>query len=148
MSLITLDQAKYYLRIEDALTPEGDVELQSMIDAAERFIERKTGYILTQRTKDYVEEADCKIRVYDTPINSSLAAYEHTLKNGYVLIENQETVSLDVGYTNPADVPAPLRNAALQMLKVWYYESETQNNTTLVPQAVQEVINNYRRFTI
>lgn len=147
MSVITLDEAKYYLRIEDTLTPEGDAELQSMIEAAERFIERKTGYVFENREKTY-NPVGCYVRIYDTPVTGDLSAYETEVKNGYILVHTTEQLAVDVGYVAPDKPPQALLNAAKQMLKVWYYESETQNNTTLIPQAVQEVINNYRRFTL
>ena len=147
MSRITVETAQYYLRI-DELPQGGDDELQAFIDAAEAFIERKTGHILTPKTKTYRAEPDGCIRVYDYPINSSLTAYTTYLHPGYLLIEGEESVTLNVGYTDPADVPQALLSAAKQMLKVFYYESETQQNTSLVPMPVKQIIDNYKRFVI
>lgn len=148
MSVITLDQAKLYLRIDDALDPAQEAELQSMIDAAETFISRKTGYWMNPTTRVYRAEADGCIRVYDVPIIDSLAPYDNVVKNGYVLIKGEDSVALDVGYSDPADVPQDLINAALQMLKVYYYEGEKQQNTTLMPQNVANVIWNRKRFIV
>lgn len=148
MSAITIDQAKLYLRIDDVLDAAQTNELQSMIDAAETFIERKTGYILTPKSKYYLPSADGCLRVYDTPITSDLSAYTTEERNGYLLIIGETGVTLDVGYATVAEIPQDLINAALMMLKVWYYESEKQVNTSLIPEAVRQVIWNRKRFII
>ena len=149
MSAITLDQAKLYLRLDDVFTPEQDAELQSMIDASEAFIERKTNYILTPRQKRYRASADGCIRIYDYPIEEDLSPFDFEEKNGYVIIYNQApALAVQVGYPAVADIPQDLINACLQMLKVWYYESEKQVNTSLIPEAVRQVIWNRKRFIL
>ncbi len=148
MSAITIDQAKLYLRIDGSLDTDQTAELQSMIDASETFIERKTGYILTSKSKTYIPSADGCIRIYDTPITGDLSAYSTEEKNGYLLIKNQTAVTLTVGYATIVEIPQDLINAALMMLKVWYYESEKQVNTSLIPEAVRQVIWNRKRFII
>ena len=149
MSAITLDQAKLYLRIDDTLDPDQEAELQSMIDASETFIERKTGYILTPKQKRYIASADGCIRIYDTPIEEDLTPFDFEEKNGYVIIYNQApALAVQVGYPTVAGIPQDLINACLQMLKVWYYESEKQVNTSLIPEAVRQVIWNRKRFII
>lgn len=149
MSAITIDQAKLYLRIDDTLDPDQTAELQSMIDASETFIERKTGYILTPKQKRYIASADGCIRIYDTPIEEDLSAFDFEQKNGYVIIYNQApALVVQVGYPTVASIPQDLINACLQMLKVWYYESEKQVNTSLIPEAVRQVIWNRKRFII
>lgn len=146
MSVITIDQARLYLRIDDSLDVPQTAELQSFIDASESFISRKTGHILNPVTKTYIPAPDGFIRVYDYPIDAPPA--NSTEKDNYLLIESDDTIDLLVGYANPADVPPALINAALQMLKVYYYESETQNNTTLIPESVNQVIWNWKRFIL
>ena len=32
------------------------------------------------------------------------------------------------------------------MIKVWYFESEKQVNSTLIPESVKEVVDLYKRF--
>ena len=60
-----------------------------------------------------------------------------------------DSVTIDsVGYASRADVPDALIEAALQMIKCFYYEAEKQVNTTLVPDAVHQILAAYRRFTI
>ena len=48
MSAIPLADALLYLRIDDA-SPLVDQEIQSMLDAAEQFISRKTGHYFSLR---------------------------------------------------------------------------------------------------
>ena len=148
MSAITIEQAKLYLRIDDTLDPDQEAELQSMIDASETFIERKTGYILTPKDKLYGRSADGCIRVYDFPITEDLSGFDSEEKWNYTLIRNQGSVLLNVGYATVSEIPQDLINAALMMLKVWYYESEKQVNTSLIPEAVRQVIWNRKRFII
>lgn len=148
MSVITIDQAKLYLRIDDALDAGQEAELQSMIDASEAFIERKTGHILENALRLYRKSADGCIRIYDTPVTADLSSVDHEIKNGYILINNEDSILVQVGYLTPEQIPQDLINAALMMLKVWYYESEKQVNTSLIPEAVRQVIWNRKRFVI
>lgn len=148
MSAITLDRAKHYLRLDDDKTELGDLELQSMITAAEQFVERRTGHIFTPKSKTYYKAPDGVIRVYDTPITTDLSIYTYDQKNGYVAIHYQESVTLTVGYTDVFQIPQALVNAALQVLKVWYYESESQTNEALVPISVREALHSFRRFVV
>jgi len=62
------------------------------------------------------------------------------------LFPDTKTVDLNVGYETPDLVPDELIQAALQMIKVWYFESEKQVNSTLIPESVKEAIDVYRRF--
>ena len=148
MSAIGIDQALLYLRVDDQISQEQEMELQSMIDASETFIGRKTGYWLTDKDRTYFPDPDGYIRVYDTPIQDDLSTYDYEHKNGYVVIRSSEMITLCVGYKSPTEIPQDLINACLQMLKVWYYESEKQVNTSLIPEAVRQVIWNRKRFII
>ena len=64
----------------------------------------------------------------------------------YTIFPDVKTVDLNVGYETPDLVPDELIQAALQMIKVWYYESEKQVNSTLIPESVKEALDVYRRF--
>lgn len=46
------------------------------------------------------------------------------------------------------DVPDALIDAALQMIKAFYFEAEKQANTTLGPANAHQILAAYRRFTI
>ena len=145
IDVITLERAKNYLRIDVDLTDD-DTEITSMINAALRYIEKRTNHIMFAR--DIVYTQGCQVKVYDYPINSIVttpAPYQVDFSTWVVFIDTK-TVELNVGYENAEDVPDELIQAALQMIKVWYYESEKQVNSTLIPESVKEAIYVYRRF--
>ena len=145
IDVITLERAKNYLRIDVDLTDD-DTEITSMINAALRYIEKRTNHIMFAR--DIVYTQGCQVKVYDYPINSIVTdpvPYQVDFSTWVVFIDTK-TVELNVGYENAEDVPDELIQAALQMIKVWYYESEKQVNSTLIPESVKEAIDVYRRF--
>lgn len=153
MATITLAEAKLYLRIDDNVPPEVDAELQMMIDGAIQFMERKTGYIWTARDKTYFPTSDdgCggDVRIYDFPINSIAGTHPAEEKNDYTLVHSGgQNVVANVGIADASEPPAAIKNAAFQLLKVWYYESEKQVNTMMIPDPVKQVIQAYGRFTI
>ncbi len=145
IDVIALARAKNYLRIDADLT-EDDAEITSMISGALRFIEKRTNHIMFAQEKTYM--GSCQVKVYDYPINSittnpaPFVCYFST----FAIFPDVKIVMLNVGYVDPADVPDELIQAALQLIKVWYYESEKQVNTTLIPESVYQAIDTYRRF--
>jgi hypothetical protein len=144
LDVITLDRAKNYLRI-DLGNSDDDDEIISMINASLRFIEKRTNHIMFEQDKTY--RGVCQVKVYDFPINSIVTTptpfnLDYSL---FKIFPNDKEVVLNVGYAIDT-VPDDLIQAALQMLKVWYYESEKQVNTTLIPMAVHEVLDIYKRF--
>lgn len=154
LTVITLERAKIYLRIDDTQS-ETDDEITSMINSVCSFLEKKTNHIFFDRNKEY--DVSCgKVRVYDYPINSvvspadpeDVTAAKKTMYTDYCVDTETETITLNVGYTDPLDIPNDLIDAALQMLKVFYYEAEKQVNTTLIPESVKEIINVNRRFFV
>ena len=68
LTIITLADAKTYLRIDDTLT-EDDANITRMINASLSQIEVLTNHILYVREKDYLF-VECKVSVYDYTINS------------------------------------------------------------------------------
>lgn len=144
LTVITLARAKNYLRIDSTLTDD-DVEITSMINAACKYIEKSTNHIFFVRQKTYTSTT--LVKVYDFPINSITTSPAPTFINysAFTLYEDVLSVELNVGYASGL-VPDELIQACLQMIKVWYYESEKQVNSTLIPMSVHEVVNIYRRF--
>ena len=139
IDVISLERAKDYLRIDLSLTDE-DNEITAMINGACSYIEKKTNLIFYPRNKTY--KGACQVKVYDYPINSIVTdpapfAYEQPM---FTIYPDVKTVELNVGFTEPIDIPFELIQACLQMIKVWYYESEKQINTTLIPDYVKEAI--------
>lgn len=145
IDVITLERAKNYLRIDTTLTDD-DAEITAMINAACSYVEKKTNLIFYPRNKVY--KGSCQVKVYDYPINSIVTdpapfAYEQPM---FTIYPDVKTVELNVGFVGPNDIPDELIQACLQMIKVWYYESEKQVNTTLIPDSVKEAIDLNRRF--
>ena len=145
IDVISLERAKDYLRIDLSLTDE-DNEITAMINSACSYIEKKTNLIFYPRNKTY--KGACQVKVYDYPINSIVTdpapfAYEQPM---FTIYPDVKTVELNVGFVDPNDIHDELIQACLQMIKVWYFESEKQVNTTLIPESVKEAIDLNRRF--
>lgn len=150
LDIIPLIRAKTYLRIDDPTQPHpDDKEIESMIKGAFRFIERYTNHIMFAR-----EFTGHTGRIYNYPLNSVTGLAEADLSHYYqrnmdkcgIWPTYAETVDYNAGYLELEDVPDDLIQAALQMLKVFYYESEKQQNSTLIPISVTQVLDTYRRF--
>lgn len=147
--IISLSRAKNYLRIDDTLT-EDDEEINSMIKAAFQFIERYTNHIFIAR--DFSQYVPPKI--YNYPINSVTGVEEEMWLHYYQrnmdkLCEDMPKAlwtTYNAGYTDTDQVPEDFIQAALQMIKVFYYESEKQVNSTLIPISVTQILDTYRRF--
>lgn len=146
IDVITLERAKKYLRIDADLT-EDDSEITSMINAALRFVEKRTNHIMFAQEKTYT--GNCQVKVWDYPINATVPAEPELFVchfTTYDVWPCEKVVTLNVGYSTPDLVPDDLIQAALQLIKVWYYESEKQVNTTLIPESVKEVLYLNARF--
>ena len=141
LDVISLQRAKDYLRVDLGFIDD-DEQITSMINASLRFIEKRTNHIMYAQEKDFA--GVCQVKVYDFPINtvSPLFNVNYSL---FKIFPNDNKVTLNVGYA-VGEVPDELIEAALQMIKVWYYESEKQVNSTLIPESVHEVIDIYKRF--
>lgn len=144
LTVLPLARVKNYLRIDTDMTDD-DSEITSMINASLSYIEKRTNHILYARQKVY--NGSCQVKVYDYPINSITTdpAPFYLTRELYTIYPDVKTVELNVGY-GVYLVPDELIQAALQMIKVWYYESEKQVNSTLIPESVKEVVEIYRRF--
>ena len=129
---------------------EDDDEIVSMIKGAFRFIERYTNHIMYAR-----EFKGHKGRIYNWPVNTINGVedqypYAHYFQRNMdkcgIWPTYPDTVDYNAGYTELEDVPDDLIQAALQMLKVFYYESEKQVNSTLIPISVMQSLDQLRRF--
>lgn len=144
LNIITLERAKNYLRVDSNLT-EDDTEIISMISAAFRYIEKRTNHIMYVREVEY--KGSCQVKVYDYPINSLITdpvpwALERSL---YTIFPDVKAVTLNVGYGTD-QVPDVFIQSALQIIKVWYYESEKQVNSQMIPISVKEALESEIRF--
>jgi len=144
LSVITLAEAKRYLRIDDDQN-ETDDEIISMIEGSLSFIEKRTNHILYPRDRTYY--ADSIANVYDFPINTVPSTSVQLIYSTYSAITTLDrVVVLNIGYLSAGDVPEELRQAALQMLKVFYFEAEKQVNTTLIPESVLMLLDINKRY--
>jgi len=153
LDVITLADAKNYLRVDDTLTDD-DAQITRMIKSALSTIEKRTNVLVYARDKNYLFQDYC-VKVYDYPINSVITpsdveVYEKTLYTNYTANSiNDKTLTLNVGYTDPLDVPYELIDCALQYVKYLYYEAETDKaNKGMLPYWLQDMINQNKRYIL
>jgi len=167
IDVLPLATMKVYLRIDDTQN-ETDSEITSMINAAFRYIERITNVMVVQQaTKEYIITNNC-VKVYDHPVNSVVKGidddgadvtltyktnydYEnkHLYVNYYSIDSEAVTLVLDVGYATASDVPDDLIQLAKEMVKLMYYEQETnQSFKDMLSPLSKEIIESNRRFII
>ena len=84
--------------------------------------------------------------IYDYPViyNGNLTRLDYA---GKVRFDADE-VTVNLGYENVDDIPSALIDCALQMIKVWYFEAEKQENTTLIPENVKQILMTYKRAIV
>ena len=148
LDVISLEQAKIYLKVDSGQT-ETDDEITSMINSSLSFIEKRTNHIFKTREKVYYK--DCalvqQVKVYDYPIDNTETELDIVYRPLYAIVPTiNDTVTLTIGYSLLDDIPNELIDAALQIIKVWFYESEKQENTSLIPLSVLQAIDVNRRF--
>ena len=152
IDIITLSDAKTYLRVDDTLT-EDDSQITRMINASLSYIEKWTNVILFARLKEYIMVNGCK-RIYDYPINSLIDPVEadvdlKTLYRTYSYGIETISLSLNVGYVDPVEVPDDLREVALEIIDLMYYEHESGKSYTKDLSSLSvSVLNQYKRFLI
>lgn len=145
LDVISLDQAKLYLKI-DTLQTETDNEITSMINSSLSFIEKRTGHHFKTKNKTFYSCALVNsVIIYDYPIIDAPAGTQVRQLNSIVPTVDGSVV-LELGYASLEDIPSELIDAALQIIKVWFYESEKQENTSLIPLSVLQAIDTNRRF--
>jgi len=151
LDVITLADAKVYLRIDDDLT-EDDNQITRMIRASLSYIENYTNYILFARDKEYRLIDGC-VRVYDFPINSEvtleLETENKTLYTNYSLGYTNDLITLNVGYVDPAEIPQDLIEVAYEIIELMYYEKETnKSHLNSLSSLSHMTLNQYKRFII
>jgi hypothetical protein len=80
IDVITLAQAKLYLRVDDTLT-EDDTQITNMINSALRYIEVYSGHLMFDRAKTY-RMIDGYVRIYEYPINSVISPAANVFASG------------------------------------------------------------------
>ena len=145
--VISLEQAKLYLKVDDGQTITDD-EITGMINSALSFIEKRTNHIFKTREKVYFK--DCalvqQVKVYDYPIDN-IDELDIIYRPLYAIVPTvNNTVTLTTGYTSVEDIPSELIDSALQLINFWFYNSETKNAMNTVPDFVAINIDVNRRF--
>ena len=148
MDIITLSEAKVYLRIDDTLT-EDDAQIQRMVNSAFSYIEKYTNVYLRPTNKDYFFSNGLTL-VYDYPINTVSLDFERQEKKQYsILTSSLDKVTLNVGFTDVADVPSLLIDVAFEILDILYYQHETGKTVKTNLSSVSVVtLDEFKRFIL
>ena len=155
IDIITLADAKIYLRIDDTLT-EDDAQITRMINVALSYVGRYTNHVLFAKEKTYRLISGC-VSVYDYPINSYTSPIEadydlieeKTLHNNYNYGITNDLITINVGYTLPADVPQELIEVAYELIESLYYEKETNKSIqSRISTISQMILDQYKRFIV
>lgn len=146
--VISLEQAKLYLKVDDGQTITDD-EITGMINSALSFIEKRTNHIFKTRDKVYFK--DCalvqQVKVYDYPIDNTETELDIEYRPLYAIVPTvNNMVTLTTGYTSVEDIPSELIDSALQLINFWFYNSETKNAMNSVPDFILSNIDVNRRF--
>jgi len=149
IDIITLADAKNYLRIDDTLT-EDDTQIIRMISSALTYVEQFTNQILFARDKDFRLINGC-VSVYDYPINSDvtlgLISESKTLHVNYIGNSN-DLITLNVGYTDVSDIPTELIDVAYEIIDIYYYGKESGKSLADISPLNKDALNQYKRFIL
>lgn len=153
IDIITLEDAKNYLRIDDTLT-EDDASIVRMINAAFRYIEKYTNVIVSARDIAY-NIKDGYARIYDYPINTDLDALTDYIfdKNSlyYIVCDNTGAtteLTLNVGFADVDNVPEDLIEVAYEMIDLYYGESKDSGAKKKLSSMSMDSLNLNKRFIV
>ncbi len=158
--IISLNDAKTYLRVDDTLT-EDDQFITRTINAAFSWIEKRTNQIVSARDKEY-SLINGYTRIYDSPINtdlSSLTDYTFTKKGlYYVVCANSSTADsdfiLNIGEVDSGNVDFEFINVAYEIIEYYYNQAKKKEDvkgmtvSDYLSEMSREYININRRFII
>ena len=156
LDVVTLAQAKTYMRIDDTNTSV-DNEITQMINSAFQYVERETNHLFGEREKTYLYRVydHNTVNVYDFPINNSVTPtgdFKSVLKplyTRYQSLKSDESIILNVGYTETDQVPDVFRQAVLEIVKNWYYASdENQSMVNYLSNPAMIMLAPFKRFMI
>lgn len=143
MATVTLQQAKEWLRVD---FDDDDDLIQGLIDAAEGWVETYTCHVLSP--KDVVlkgRNGVCSDYCYLYPINNipEEVVYETYSLFTQIYLRKGESTTINVGYTNVADIPKQLLTAVKKLVTYWYEQRDVY--TVELPNDVQILVNQLRR---
>jgi len=150
IDVITLAEAKVYLRVDDTLT-EDDNQIIRMINSALKYVEDVTNVMMFARNKSY-RLIDGSIRIYDAPINSEvttdLVVENKTLYTNYQLGSGNGLIELNVGYVTATDIPPDLISVAEELIDIFYYAKETGKGLASLSPLAMDILNINKRFIL
>lgn len=165
LSVLTLSQAKVYLRVDDDLN-EDDADITNMINAAFSYLEKQTGHMFIVREKTYpLSGKDC-LTIHDHPVNSvskgidkddadvAITADDYTIytKTLHKIIDVHDSdvkqLVLNVGYADPNNIPRELVDAGKAIIKGLYYNKEAETIDEVLTPVIRAMIDSNRRFLI
>ena len=151
LDIISLDDAKNYLRIDDTLT-EDDASITRMIKSALLYVEKATNHIMFARDKNYTFVDGC-CSVYDYPINVTTLAPDVRIdvKTLYTNYAHHSALffALNIGYLNSSDIPEGLIDVAYEIIDLYYYGSKDGGTVgKKLSMLSKEVLAQHRRFIL
>ena len=148
LDVISLADAKLYLRIDDTLT-EDDTQITRMIYAALGYVEKYTNHLMFAHDKEYRLISGC-VSVYDYPINSEvtddLVSENKTLYTNYTLGSSNDLIELNVGYTDVSDIPQEIIEAAYEIIDIYYYGKESGKTMADLSPMSRQGLDQNKRF--
>ncbi len=152
LSIISLDEAKVYLRVDDTLT-EDDNQITRMINGAFDYIERWTNLMVYARSKSYLVQSGCAT-VYDAPINVTVSPtsgvsvdVKHTFSNYVINDTSVNELKLNVGYTTASNVPNDLIEVAYEIIDLLYYQHESGKTIDKdLSELSKSILDKHKRF--
>lgn len=150
LRIISLDDAKVYLRVDDTLT-EDDKQIERMINASFDYIEKWTNLLVYSRLKTYLFVDGCA-KVYDYPINQLVepTTADVERKNGfsnYSTTLDTEDLKLNVGYLKVSDIPKDLVDVAYELIDLMYYQHGTGKTIEKdLSMLSTNILNRHKRF--
>lgn len=122
-SVITTAEAKQHLGVDD---DSRDAEIERMVRTCLSKVESETNVHVIDKDKVYYYDNGCVV-VYDYPINSTTSTtHEVTVKTLHSVYTDTETetITLNIGYSDPAQVPEGLKDMALILLYQLFHTGE------------------------
>jgi len=150
--LVTLASTKEYLRIDTDIT-ETDDEITQLINSACNIIESYTQVYLKPRDITYFFNVRECARVYAFPINTitNETSYTRTQRQLYSTFTTTDasldSITMNVGHTDTDDVKAIFIHAVQELVRMWFYQSETESvNKGILPEKIIQIVSQERRF--
>ena len=158
LNIISLQDAKNYLRIDDDLY-EDDRAIERMIKSAFHYISDWTNYEFEVREKTY-KMVDGRKRVYDYPINAVIEPTQNlrhhcvTLYTEYISTETvpeccASDLILNVGFLNKDDIPTDIIEVAYELIDLYYYcHKKGEPNAKTLSLLSKDILNRHKRFVL